>query len=103
MADLLTIDRVGLVFGGITALSDVSAGIAAGRVTAIIGPNGAGKTSLFNVISGFYRPTSGGVSFDGQNLLAQPAHARSKLGIARTFQNIALFSGLTVLENIKLG
>ena len=103
MPDLLTIDRVGLVFGGITALADVSASVAPGRVTAIIGPNGAGKTSLFNVISGFYRPTSGGITFDGQNLLALPAHARSRLGIARTFQNIALFSGLTVLENIKLG
>jgi len=103
MQTLLGIDNVNLVFGGIAALSDVSAQVADGRVTAIIGPNGAGKTSLFNVISGFYRPTSGSVHFDGTNLTRQPAHRRSGLGIARTFQNIALFSGLSVLENIKLG
>jgi len=69
----------------------------------VIGPNGAGKTSLFNVVSGFYRPSRGAVSFEGRDILALPAHARSRLGIARTFQNIALFSGMTVLENIKLG
>jgi branched-chain amino acid transport system ATP-binding protein len=103
MPDLLTIDRVSLAFGGIAALSDVSVAVAQGRVTAIIGPNGAGKTSLFNVISGFYRPNAGTVTFEGKNILALPGHARSTLGIARTFQNIALFDGMTVLENIKLG
>jgi branched-chain amino acid transport system ATP-binding protein len=103
MPDLLTIDRVSLAFGGITALTDVSVAVAEGRVSAVIGPNGAGKTSLFNVISGFYRPTAGTVSFDGRNILGLPGHARSTLGIARTFQNIALFDGMTVLENIKLG
>jgi branched-chain amino acid transport system ATP-binding protein len=84
-------------------LTDVSATVEDGEITAIIGPNGAGKTSLFNITSGFYRPSSGNVAFDGKDLLAMPAHARPKLGIARTFQNIALFSGLSVLENIKLG
>jgi branched-chain amino acid transport system ATP-binding protein len=103
MPDLLTIEKIALAFGGIAALSDVSASVAEGQITAIIGPNGAGKTSLFNVISGFYRPNSGAVTFDGKSLLALPAHARSTLGIARTFQNIALFDGMTVLENIKLG
>jgi branched-chain amino acid transport system ATP-binding protein len=103
MSDLLTIERVSLAFGGIAALSDVSVAAASGRVTAIIGPNGAGKTSLFNVISGFYRPNAGAVLFDGSNILTLPGHARSTLGIARTFQNIALFDGMTVLENIKLG
>ena len=103
MPDLLTIDRVSLAFGGIAALSDVSVAVAQGRVTAIIGPNGAGKTSLFNVISGFYRPNAGTVMLEGRNILALPGHARSTLGIARTFQNIALFDGMTVLENIKLG
>jgi branched-chain amino acid transport system ATP-binding protein len=103
MPDLLTIDRVSLAFGGVAALTNVSVGVADGRITAIIGPNGAGKTSLFNVTSGFYRPASGAVTFAGQDLLALPAHARPRLGIARTFQNIALFAGLSVLENIKLG
>jgi branched-chain amino acid transport system ATP-binding protein len=101
--NLLTIERVSLAFGGIAALTDVSAAVAAGRVTAVIGPNGAGKTSLFNVISGFYRPNAGTVTFDGKDVLSLPGHARSTLGIARTFQNIALFDGMTVLENIKLG
>ena len=103
MSDLLTIERVSLAFGGIAALSEVSVAVAAGRVTAVIGPNGAGKTSLFNVISGFYRPNAGTVTFDGKDILSLPGHARSTLGIARTFQNIALFDGMTVLENIKLG
>src|SRR6266568_125222 len=67
MRDLLTIDRVSLAFGGIAALAEVSAAVAQGRVTAIIGPNGAGKTSLFNVISGFYRPASGAVTLDGRD------------------------------------
>jgi branched-chain amino acid transport system ATP-binding protein len=100
---LLAIDRASLSFGGIAALTDVSATVKEGGVTAIIGPNGAGKTTLFNVVSGFYRPQSGTVTFDGRNISALPVHGRAKLGIARTFQNIALFSGLTVLENIKLG
>ena len=103
MPDFMTIDRISLAFGGIAALSEVSVAVGEGRVTAIIGPNGAGKTSLFNVISGFYRPRAGAVRFDGKNILALPGHARSRLGIARTFQNIALFDGLSVLENIKLG
>ena len=73
------------------------------RVTAVIGPNGAGKTTLFNVISGFYPANSGSVRFAGEDLLRRPAHKRAALGIARTFQNIALFPGMTVEENIKLG
>jgi branched-chain amino acid transport system ATP-binding protein len=103
MSDLMSIERVSLAFGGIAALADVSVAVAAGRVTAVIGPNGAGKTSLFNVISGFYRPNAGTVTFDGRNILTLPGNARLTLGIARTFQNIALFDGMTVLENIKLG
>lgn len=103
MTGLLTIDRVSLAFGGVSALTDVSAEVADGETTAIIGPNGAGKTSLFNITSGFYRPASGAMTFDGVDLLALHAHARPQLGIARTFQNIALFTGLSVLENIKLG
>lgn len=103
MPDLLKINGVSLAFGGVDALTDVSATVAEGSITAIIGPNGAGKTSLFNVTSGFYRPNAGTVTFAGRDLLDLPAHFRPQLGIARTFQNIALFPGLSVLENIKLG
>lgn len=103
MTDLLQVDDISLSFGGVNALTGISTTVKQGQITAIIGPNGAGKTSFFNVISGFYRPRSGHVTFDGGDILRLPAHARSKLGIARTFQNIALFEGMTVLENIKLG
>ncbi|MGB3407666.1 MAG: ABC transporter ATP-binding protein [Jannaschia sp.] len=103
MSAMLDIRDVSLSFGGVHAVRSVSLRAEAGKVTAIIGPNGAGKTSLFNVISGFHRAQSGEIDFDGTSLVKLPAHKRSGLGIARTFQNIALFSGLTVLENIKLG
>jgi branched-chain amino acid transport system ATP-binding protein len=103
MGELLQVDRISLAFGGIAALTDVSASVEQGRITSVIGPNGAGKTSFFNVISGFYHPNAGSVKFDGADMLVLPAHARSTMGIARTFQNIALFEGMTVLENIKLG
>lgn len=102
-APLLDIRDVNIAFGGIRALRDVSATVETGRVTAIIGPNGAGKTTLFNVVSGFYPAQTGAISFEGDDLLNRPAHKRSDLGIARTFQNIALFPGMTVAENIKLG
>ncbi|HVV92570.1 MAG TPA: ABC transporter ATP-binding protein [Hyphomicrobiales bacterium] len=101
--DLLVVDDLTLEFGGIRALSNVSLRARRGAVTAIIGPNGAGKTSLLNVISGFYRPRAGRVLYDGVDLLARPGYARAGLGIARTFQNIALFRGMSVLENVKLG
>ncbi|MEJ8573010.1 ABC transporter ATP-binding protein [Microbaculum marinum] len=100
---LLDISGVSVAFGGIKALSDVSLGVAPNKVTAVIGPNGAGKTTLFNVVSGFYPANEGAVTFDGVDLLAMPANRRSATGIARTFQNIALFPGMTVAENIKLG
>lgn len=99
----LVIDDVSLNFGGIKALANVSLRAGRGRITAVIGPNGAGKTSLLNVVSGLYRPNAGRVLYDGVDLLALAAHRRAGLGIARTFQNIALFRGMTVLENIKLG
>ncbi len=102
-ANLLEVADIDVAFGGIKALADVSLVVPQGKVTAVIGPNGAGKTTLFNVISGFYPANRGSVRFDGRDLLAEPAHRRSKAGISRTFQNIALFPGLTVAENIKLG
>lgn len=100
---LLDVTGVDVAFGGIKALSGVSMTVPERKVTAVIGPNGAGKTTLFNVISGFYPANSGKVTFAGIDLLQMPAHRRSTIGISRTFQNIALFQGMTVLENVKLG
>ncbi len=99
----LAVDGVDLRFGGIHALRGVSFAAAPGQVTAVIGPNGAGKTSVFNTISGFYKPAAGRISLGGQDITRTPVHRRAEMGLARTFQNIALFRGLSVLENIKLG
>ena len=90
-------------FGGVRALEDVSLKVARGEIVSVIGPNGAGKTSLLNMISGFYRPTSGTIAFEGRDITNTKPSAIAKLGIARTFQNIALFGGLSVLDNIMLG
>jgi branched-chain amino acid transport system ATP-binding protein len=99
----LEIAHVSLRFGGVYALQDVSVEIGAGELVAIIGPNGAGKTSLVNCISGVYRPFSGSVSFEGQDITRFAPAARTRLGLARTFQNIALFKGMTVLDNLLIG
>ena len=90
-------------FGGVRAVTDVSLKVARGEIVSVIGPNGAGKTSLLNMISGFYRPTSGTIAFEGRDITNTKPSSIAKLGIARTFQNIALFGGLTVLDNIMLG
>ncbi len=103
MEDILQVEHLGLSFGGIRALNDVSFAAGKGGITAVIGPNGAGKTSLFNAVSGFYKPGSGRVLFEGRDITRLPAHRRAALGLARTFQNVALFRGMTVLDNIKLG
>ena len=100
---LLQTDAIHLGFGGIKALAGVSLAAQAGQITAIIGPNGAGKTSLFNTISGFYKPQQGQVTFEGRDITAQGPAKRAALGLARTFQNVALFRGMSVLDNIKLG
>ncbi|RZL61526.1 MAG: ABC transporter ATP-binding protein [Variovorax sp.] len=102
-AALLSVNALTLAFGGVKALTGVGFDVAAGSITAVIGPNGAGKTSLFNTISGFYRPSQGRVLFEGQDITRLPAPQRARLGLARSFQNIALFRGMTVLDNIKLG
>ena len=99
----LAVSGVDLRFGGIQALRAVSFVAAPGQITAIIGPNGAGKTSVFNTISGFYRPAAGRILLGQEDITQVPVHARAARGLARTFQNIALFHGLSVLENIKLG
>ena len=100
---LLKIEDLHLSFGGIKALQGVNFEAGAGEITGVIGPNGAGKTSLFNAISGFYKPDRGRVSFEGQDITTLSPDRRAGLGLARTFQNIALFRGMTVLDNIKLG
>ncbi|MCH8532493.1 MAG: ABC transporter ATP-binding protein [Saccharospirillum sp.] len=100
---MLTVKDAELSFGGIKALDQVSFEARSGEITAIIGPNGAGKTSLFNIISGFYRPQRGQILFDNTDITRMRADKRANLGIARTFQNLALFRGMTVLDNIKLG
>ncbi len=102
-APVLRVDQVTLAFGGVKALTGVGFDVQPGSITAVIGPNGAGKTSLFNTISGFYKPSAGRIVFEGRDISRLPAPQRAKLGLARSFQNIALFRGMTVLDNIKLG
>jgi len=99
----LSLEGVHLHFGGVTALAGVSLEVHPGDFLAIIGPNGAGKTSIFNCISGIYAPSRGYIRFDGRDITALRPHQRAQLGIARTFQNIALFKGMSVLDNIKIG
>lgn len=100
---LLSIDSLRLSFAGVRALDGVSLSLEEGEVAAVIGPNGAGKTSLFNCISGLYQPQEGQILFGGQNLRGMQPHNIAALGVARTFQNLALFEHLTVLENLQLG
>ena len=102
-APLLDISALTMRFQGVTALDNVSFSLAPGQITSLIGPNGAGKTTAFNCITGMYRPTSGTVRFAGGDITAQAAHRISRLGVCRTFQNLALFGGLTVLENLMVG
>ena len=100
---LLALEGLHLNFGGVAALAGVSMEVTAGDLFAIIGPNGAGKTSIFNCISGIYAPTRGRIRFDGRDITGLAPHQRAQLRIARTFQNIALFRGMTVLDNVKIG
>jgi branched-chain amino acid transport system ATP-binding protein len=102
-APVLRVEALTLAFGGVKALNGVGIDVQRGSITAVIGPNGAGKTSLFNTVSGFYRPTAGRVLFQGVDITRVPAPRRAAMGLARSFQNIALFRGMTVLDNIKLG
>ncbi len=99
----LSVQRVTLHFRGVTALADVGLEVAQGRIHAIIGPNGAGKTSLLNCVSGVYRPQRGTITFEGRDITRLSPSTRTALGLARTFQNIALFKGMTVLENLLIG
>lgn len=100
---LLEVEGLTLAFGGVKALNGVGFEVQPGSITSVIGPNGAGKTSVFNTLSGFYKPAAGRMIFDGHDLAGLPPPKRAALGLARSFQNIALFRGMTVLDNIKLG
>jgi branched-chain amino acid transport system ATP-binding protein len=100
---VLEVDAVTLQFGGLTALDKVSFHIEEGEILGLIGPNGAGKTTAFNAITGVYKPTMGEVRFVGSPLTGQKRHQITKLGIARTFQNIRLFKAMTALENVLVG
>jgi branched-chain amino acid transport system ATP-binding protein len=100
---ILRFDDVHLAFAGVRAIDGVSFTVDRSELFAIIGPNGAGKTSIFNVLSGVYRPQDGEVEFDGRPLLGLRPHRIARLGLARTFQNVELFANLTVLDNLMLG
>src|SRR3954468_9751687 len=100
---LLAVENVSLGFGGVKALTDISFDIRKGEIRAIIGPNGAGKTSMLNVINGFYQPQRGRITFKGQTRNKMRPYEAAAGGIARTFQNVALFRGMTVLDNIMAG
>ena len=100
---VLTVERLVLRFAGITAIDDLSCTLYTGELLGIIGPNGAGKTSVLNCINGFYHPQSGRMMFGDRDITRLPPHARARLGIARAFQNLALYPGMTVLNNIMSG
>ncbi len=100
---MLEVTSLGISFGGLRAVDELSMKIEEGGLVGLIGPNGAGKTTVFNMLTGVYRPTDGGIRLDGQNLIGKKPHDICKMGVARTFQNIRLFSNLSVLDNVKTG
>src|SRR6516162_773499 len=100
---ILRANRISLTFGGITALAEISVEIRRNEILAMIGPNGAGKTSMLNVINGFYHPQAGTVTWKGATRRRMRPYQTAAQGIARTFQNVALFRGMTTLDNIMTG
>ena len=100
---LLQVDNISLSFGGVKAISNISFDVKKGEIRAIIGPNGAGKTSMLNVINGFYHPQEGKITFRGKERISMRPHEAVGQGIARTFQNVALFKGMSTLDNIMTG
>jgi branched-chain amino acid transport system ATP-binding protein len=100
---LLELKNLTMKFGGVTALNEVNLHVSKGEIAALIGPNGAGKTTVFNVVTGVYKPTSGEVNFNGQSVVGRKRYQVTKMGVARTFQNIRLFGESTALENVVTG
>jgi branched-chain amino acid transport system ATP-binding protein len=100
---LLAVHDVSVVFGGIIALNGVSFDMQKGQILGLIGPNGAGKTTLFNCLSRLYQPSGGDILMEGRSILTRPPHRIAEIGIGRTFQNVALFPNLSVLENVRVG
>jgi branched-chain amino acid transport system ATP-binding protein len=100
---LLAVRDVSVVFGGIIALNGVTFDMHQGQILGLIGPNGAGKTTLFNCLSRLYQPSSGDILLEGSSILTRPAHRIAEIGIGRTFQNVALFQNLSVLDNVRVG
>src|SRR5215468_11808816 len=100
---LLAVREVSVVFGGIVALNGVSFDMHKGQILGLIGPNGAGKTTLFNCLSRLYQPSSGDILMEGVSILSRPAHRIAEIGIGRTFQNVALFPNLSVMDNVRVG
>ena len=101
--NVLRMENVTMQFGGVVAVNDLSLDVPEGKIVALIGPNGAGKTTIFNLLTGVYQPTRGSVLINGIDIKGMPIHKVNKLGIARTFQNIRLFSDMTALDNVKVG
>lgn len=99
---LLEVKNLSIMFGGLCAVDDFNLSVEKGELIAVIGPNGAGKTTIFNMLTGIYRPTSGSISLDGENLVGLKPYQFAKKGITRTFQNIRLFSNATVADNVKM-
>src|ERR1700727_643406 len=102
-APLLAVCDVSVVFGGIVALNGVSFDLQRGHILGLIGPNGAGKTTLFNCLSRLYQPSAGDILMEGRSILSRPPHRIAEIGIGRTFQNVALFPNLSVLDNVRVG
>jgi len=100
---MLTVENLGIHFGGLQAVASVDYAVQPGKVNAVIGPNGAGKSTFFNLLSGFYKPTSGRITFEGRDVTRLPAHRMASLGVARTFQTTSLFRELPALDNVILG
>ena len=100
---MLEVKDITLIFGGLTAINKLSFAVEPGSIKSLIGPNGAGKTSAFNCLTGFYKPTSGDILFEGQSIINKKPHKITHMGLARTFQNLRLFKNLTVLENVMAG
>ena len=100
---ILQVEGLGIAFGGVRAVEDLSFGVEAGAIHAVIGPNGAGKTTLFNMVSGIYRPSGGSIRFAGRDVTGRPPHVLAAQGLSRTFQNLQIFERMTARENVMLG